>query len=149
MDEPETPVRKQQRGLKSVLPYTTVAMIIAALYAGWTLYSRHEANVKAVADIQAKKAQAEKDSYDAATQHGELAFTTFETRSVVKRGETTQLCYGVVNAKSVKIDPPVEPIKPSYRHCMDISPNQTTTYTITADDGAGHTKSASLTVHVK
>jgi hypothetical protein len=59
------------------------------------------------------------------------------------------LCYGVVNAKAVKVDPPVEQLKPSAHHCFEIAPKKTTTYTITADDGAGHTKSEALTIQVK
>ena len=122
---------------------------MAALYVAWVFYSRHEANRRATAEIEAKKAQAAKETYDFATAHGELSFTTFEaTSATLRRGETAQLCYGVVNAATVKIDPPVEQIKPSYRHCMDISPTKTTTYTITAADPAGHTKSLSLTVQV-
>ena len=125
-------------------------MIIVALWVAWIFYSRHEENAKAEADAAAKQAEAQKSANDFVLQHGELTFTTFEAADgTLKPGQTTELCYGVVNAKSVKIDPPVEQIKPSIRHCMDIAPKKTTVYTITADDGAGHTKSASLTVHVK
>jgi hypothetical protein len=55
----------------------------------------------------------------------------------------------VTNAKTLKLDPPVAEIKPAYRHCLEIAPTKTTTYTITADDGKGHTKSESLTVRVE
>jgi len=132
------------------LPYTTVAVILAALYVGWTFWSRHQETKAAVEAAEQKKAQAQKDVYDQISQHGELSFTTFESADgLLKPGQTTQLCYGVVNAKTIKLDPPVEDIKPSFRHCLDISPKRTTTYTITADDGTGHTKSASLTVRVR
>jgi len=125
-------------------------MIIAALYVAWTFYSRHEQNVQMQNEQQSKQAEAAKRTYDTVNQHGELSFTTFEAADgVLRAGQTTQLCYGVVNAKTVKIDPPVELIKPSYRHCIDIAPKTTTTYTISADDGAGHTTSRSLTVRVK
>ncbi len=133
-----------------MIPYTTVLMIIVALWVAWIFYSRRAENAKAEAELQAKQAQAQKDAADFVLQHGELTFTTFEAADgTLKRGQTTELCYGVVNAKSVKLDPPVEQLKPSIRHCMDIAPKKTTVYTITAADGAGHTKSASLTVHVK
>lgn len=136
--------------LLAILPYTTVAVLIAALYVAWTFWSRHQSDKQAEEAAQQQKAQAQKDVYDQISQHGELTFTTFEAADgVLKRGQTTELCYGVVNAKTVKLDPPVEDVKPSFRHCLDISPKRTTTYTITADDGAGHTKTASLTVRVK
>ncbi len=149
-DQPSTSGQPQRSALRAILPYTSVAVVIAAIYVAWTLYSRHEENQRAVAEAQQKQAEAAKQSYDAATQHGELTFVTFEASAgVLKRGQTTDLCYGIVNAKSVKIDPPVEQIKPSYRHCMEIAPKKTTTYTITADDGAGHSKSLSLSVKVQ
>ena len=150
MDEPNLPPQRNDSPLRKVLPYTTVLTIIVALWVAWIFYSRHAENAKAEADLQAKKEQAQKEAADFVLQHGELSFTTFEASDgILKRGQTTQLCYGVVNAKSVKLDPPVEQIKPSIRHCMDIAPKKTTTYTITAGDAAGHTKTASLTVRVK
>jgi hypothetical protein len=146
-DEPE---RKQGSVLRAILPYTTVAMIIAALYVAWTFYSRSEANRAAVEAIQKKKAEENKQVVDQVYGSGEVKFTTMTADSgVLTLGQTTQLCYGVANAKAVKLDPPVEQLKPSYHHCFEIAPKKTTTYTITADDGAGHTKSESLTIEVK
>ncbi|HEX4773025.1 MAG TPA: hypothetical protein VH351_19485 [Bryobacteraceae bacterium] len=145
-----SPPAESKSILRTILPYTTAAVIIAALYVAWTFWSRYQDTKQATEAAAEKKAQAQKDVYDQISQHGELTFTTFEAADgVLKPGQTTQLCYGVVNAKTVKLDPPVENIKPSFRHCLDISPKHTTTYTITADDGAGHTKTASLTVRVK
>ena len=54
-----------------------------------------------------------------------------------------------VNAVSVKLDPPVEALKPTYRHCIDIAPRKTTTYTLTAVNAAGKSKSVSLEVRVE
>jgi hypothetical protein len=145
-----TPQPESKSILRSILPYTMAAVIIAALYVAWTFWSRYQDAKQAAEAAEERKAQAQKEVYDQISQHGELTFTTFEAADgVLKPGQTTELCYGVVNAKTVKLDPPVENIKPSFRHCLDISPKHTTTYTITADDGAGHTKTASLTVRVK
>lgn len=135
---------------RAILPYTTVAMILAALYVAWTFYSRYQENRSAEQAIQQKKTEAEKRVVDQIYGSGEVSFTTFGVDSgVLKRGESTELCYGVVNAKNVKIEPSVGETKPSYQHCLEIRPAKTTTYTITADDGAGHSKSESLTVQVK
>lgn len=136
--------------LRALLPYTTVAVIIAALYVAWTFYSRYESNRKAQQAIQAERDEARKRVVDQIYGSGEIKFTTFGADSgVLKRGESTELCYGVVNAKTVKIDPPVEQAKPSYHHCIEITPKTTTTYTITAADGRGNSKSESITVQVK
>jgi hypothetical protein len=147
---PSDPERKQGSRLRAILPYTTVAMIIAALYVAWTFYSRHEANRAAAKALESRKAEENKRFVNEVYGSGEVKFTTMTADTgVLAFGQTTQLCYGVVNAKLVKIDPPVEQLKPSYHHCFEIAPKKTTTYTITADDGAGHTKSESLTVQVK
>ena len=135
---------------RKLLPYTTVALVIAVLYVGWVFLSRHEANQRAEAAIQAERAEKAKAEATAIFGGRELSFNTFEIdKSVLKRGETAQLCYGVVNARSVKIDPPIEQLKPSYRHCIEIAPRVTTTYTITAIGNTGTTKTLSITLPVK
>ena len=68
---------------------------------------------------------------------GEIRIPTFLAEpGVLKPGESAHLCYGVVNAVSVKLDPPVEALKPTYRHCIEIAPKKTTTYTLTAVNAA-------------
>ena len=151
-DAPEEPGgRTSGSPLKAVLPYTTVAMIIAALYVAWTFYSRHESALKAQQEIQAKQEEARKEQAHEIFGSGEVKFSTFSLDSGrLHRGEKTELCYGVLNATSVKIDPPVgEEIKPSYRHCVEVAPKATTTYTITASDAKGNSKSESLTLRVE
>jgi hypothetical protein len=144
------PQRKRRSFFRALLPYTTAAMIIAALYVAWTFYSRYEANRRATQAVENKKAEENKRFVDQVYGSGQINFTSMTADSgVLAPGETTQLCYGVVNAKTVKIDPPVAQLTPSYHHCFEIAPKKTTTYTITADDGAGHTKSESLTIQVK
>ncbi len=144
------PEKTGRSPLQALLPYTTVAVVLAALYVAWTFYSRYESNRKAQQAIQAEKDQARKRIVDQVYGSGEIKFSTFAADSgVLKPGESTQLCYGVENAKTVKIDPPVEQAKPTYYHCVEIAPKTTTTYTITAQDGKGNSKSESLTVQVR
>jgi hypothetical protein len=136
--------------LRKLIPLTSVGVIIAAIYTGYTLYSRHQAGIEAQKAAEARQEQATKEQNDAIFQHGQLTITTFEASDgTVRPGQATQLCYGVVNAKSVKLDPPLEESKPSYRHCLEITPKKTTTYTLTALGEAGDSKTASLTVHVR
>lgn len=144
------PPPTHRSGLRAVLPYTTAAMVIVIIYVAWVLWSRYESNQEAARAAEERAAAAERSVNQEITHGGELTFTAFyASDAVVKRGESTQLCYGVINAKTVKLDPPVEPLKPTERHCFDIRPARTTTYTITADNGAGQTKQLSVTVRVK
>ncbi len=149
-DAPPPPERRRRPPLAAVLPYTTVAVIIAALYVAWTFYSRHEANVKAQQQLAAEQAEHRQREAQTIFGSGGLSFRTWSAdKAVVRLGEVAHICYGIVDAKTVKIDPPVEQLKPSYLHCFDVKPKQTTTYTITAADAAGHTASQQLTIQVK
>ena len=149
-DAPPPPERPSRPALAKLLPYTTVAVIIAALYVAWTFYSRHEANVKAQRQLAAQQEEHRKREAQTIFGSGGLSFRTWSAdKPVVRPGEVAHICYGIVDAKTVKIDPPVEQLKPSYLHCFEVRPKQTTTYTITAADAAGHTASQQLTIQVK
>jgi hypothetical protein len=149
-DAPQDPsVKPPWAWLRKLLPFTTIGVIIALLYVAWVFYSRHESNVAAERAAAAKEQERRQRTVNAIFGSGEILFSTFSADSgLLKRGDHTQLCYGVENAKTVKLDPPIAALKPTYRNCIEIAPKTTTTYTITADDGKGHTKSESLTVRV-
>lgn len=72
----------------------------------------------------------------------------YATRPSIPHGENLLLCYGVENATAVRITPPVEPIRPALSRCLTISPEQTTTFTLTAEDSRAKTSSQSVTVKV-
>jgi hypothetical protein len=146
------PADKPQRSsvLQTLSRFATVSILIALIYVGWTLYSRHASNENAVRDLAAKQ--------DAARQHqaqlifgsGEVKIVSYSVdRPTLARGESADLCYGVVNATKVTLDPAVEPVKPSAYHCMTIAPRATTVYTLTASGDRGEAKSLSVTVHVR
>jgi hypothetical protein len=63
-------------------------------------------------------------------------------------GDKALLCYGVENARSVQISPLLANVYPAYSRCVEIGPQRTTHYTITAEgfDGQVATKSFTLPV---
>lgn len=63
-------------------------------------------------------------------------------------GRSTVICYGVLNAASVRIDPPVDGVAPALNRCVEIAPLHDTRYTLTAQDAAGHSESASFVLNV-
>jgi Ca2+/Na+ antiporter len=149
-DTPNEPEPRPDSPLRKALVLMSVTLIVAALYVAYIFYSRYESNRQAQRALDAKKQEAQKKSAEQIFGSGEIRFTTFSASDgLLKRGKTTELCYGVINAASVKLDPPVEETKPSYHHCLEIAPKKTTRYTITATDRAGHTKSESLEVRVE
>ena len=72
----------------------------------------------------------------------------YAAEAAAPRGESTNLCYGVENASEVRIDPPVEQLRPALSRCISVSPIETTTYTLTAADAEGKSVSQSATVTV-
>jgi hypothetical protein len=142
-------VEREKTRVERILPYTTVLLILAMLYAGWTFYSRWRDRKDAEERAAAQKAEQNKKIVDQVFGSGEIKLLNFSISPILlKRGETAHLCYGVSNAVSVTISPHVEDTKPSYNHCLDIEPRATTTYTLTAKDQAGHSQTGSLTVTV-
>jgi len=72
----------------------------------------------------------------------------YAAKPAVPRGEDVLLCYGVENAAAVRIVPPVEQIQPALARCITVSPVQTTTFTLIAEDRSAKTTSQSITVTV-
>jgi hypothetical protein len=70
----------------------------------------------------------------------------YATELTARRGESVNLCYGVENASTVRLTPPVEQLHPSLSRCFPVSQTQTTTYTLTAEDKQGGTASQSITL---
>lgn len=68
---------------------------------------------------------------------------------LVWTGESAELCYGVENAKSVRISPPLPGVYPSARHCLEVVPEHTTHYTILAEGYDGKVAMQSLTLPVE
>jgi hypothetical protein len=155
LDQPESqqPHPPLRSAFKKPSFYSKIVFTIAALIVFWIFFSRWWQNRSI--EYRAKDAAAAKQrADDRATleQMGgkELAVQTFyASPSEIRRGQSVQLCYGVANAKSVKLEPQSNPVWPSYSRCVNDSPARTTTYTLTIADAAGNTKSQSLTVQVR
>jgi hypothetical protein len=123
-------------------------MVLAGLWTGWILYSRHQSAAEAERQIQQKQAEADRNIV-AAFGGDQLKILGFNAaKGEVSAGGRVVLCYGVSNAVQVKIEPGVEPIKPAVSHCLEVFPQKTTTYTLKAEDSKGNSKSASLTIKV-
>jgi hypothetical protein len=140
---------KPFKGFRNPLLYTSVLMAVVLIYLGVTFLSRRQENREV--EEQAKAKQRQQDSQVVESLGGDrfeiLNFYAMPGR--IHRGDQAQLCYGVSNAKTIRIDPPVEGVWPSLNRCMNISPKKDTTYTLTAQDVAGNSKTASLTLEVR
>jgi hypothetical protein len=64
-------------------------------------------------------------------------------------GEKALLCYGVENAKSVRISPALQGVYPAHNRCLEIVPERTTHYTILAEGYDGRVATQSFTLPVQ
>jgi hypothetical protein len=73
----------------------------------------------------------------------------YATTGSIAPGDKAQLCYGVENAKSVRISPSLEPVAPAANRCMEIVPEHTTHYTILAEGFDGNVVTRVITLVVE
>lgn len=140
---------EDQNLMKRLLPLTSALLLIALVYAGWIVYSRWSEGRD---DPEARQQKEAEDAKKVVEAYGgdrvKIHSFTADSGSLAK-GQSTQLCYGVANAKTVAIDPkPAEETWPSMSRCVKIQPDQTTSYTLMARDAQGNEEKAQLTVEV-
>jgi len=138
--------------LKNPFVYTSLAVLVVAIYVVWILLSRHIANRAYEERIHGQQEEKQRQSDQAAIEQlggSELAIQMLYATPEIRRGDAAQVCFGVANAKSVTLEPQNNPVWPSHSLCVDVKPNKTTTYTLTAVGGDGRTVSKQVRVAVK
>ena len=83
-----------------------VFILLAALYTGWTFYSRRQ-NAAVEFRRAAEAREIERSRKDVELNGGsQLKITMlYASAAAVRRGQTAQICYGVVNAKNISFVP--------------------------------------------
>lgn len=146
------PHPEPKSALRNPLLYSSIAIGIALLYVGWIFFSRWQESrvIEQRRKEERKQKQLENDRAAVELLGGkELAIQMFyASPGAIHRGETTRLCYGVANAKTVKLEPQSNPVWPSFSRCVEVAPAKTTTYILTIEDASGNTKSQTLEVKV-
>jgi hypothetical protein len=126
-----------------------VAAIVVAAYLGYVFLARYTANQRWEAR-QRKQDAAPNPAFEATYGGTAVKILQFYARDyTIAAGQETLLCYGVLNARSVRIEPPVEDVHVALTHCVTVQPERDTRYTITAEGKDGQTASAALTLAVK
>jgi hypothetical protein len=135
------------RILRKLVPYIWGAVALAVLQLGWVVFTRHEADRRMERASEDRVARASRPWQ--APGGTELRIPWFyANRGEIVRGEQAVICYGVENAESVQLEPPVEKLAPAFNRCFAITPQHTTTYTLSAAGAGGKTAQVSLTVQV-
>jgi len=70
----------------------------------------------------------------------------YATAPRLAAGERELLCYGVANAKRVWLSPPRQELSAALSRCVEVTPKETTRYTLTAEGEGGQPATSELTV---
>jgi len=137
---------------RNPLLYTSALLLLGLVYVGGVFLMRWQEDCDFARRFELKKAQ---ERVNAQRDFESLGGNNFEilnfyvSPAAIRRGESAELCYSVSNTKAVRLDPPAGNVWPSLNRCVDISPKKTTTYTLTAEDAGGHTKTSTVTLPVQ
>ena len=116
-----------------------VPLLLSAVYTGWILWQRHTATPPPMParDPLAKYG------------NGVKIMQFYAGAREIAPGEKAEVCYGVVNATALRLDPPVEKVWPALSRCFEVTPVKSTRYTLTAEGAEHTTVSQSIEIGVK
>jgi hypothetical protein len=144
------PTPASSSGPRNFILVSIVVLFLGSSYVGWVFYSRWESNQALVEKAAEKERSQNQQTFEAMGGNRFEILSYAANPATIHVGGKSSLCYSVSNAKAVKIEPQTEePVWPAFTRCVHVAPRKTTTYTLTIDDGAGHTKSAGVEVKVQ
>ncbi len=133
-----------QRGL-------TLAAIVGLAYLGWVFLNRRLSDVHWTERHPQQQPEDPARAAAFANIYGgsEVRSLQFYAREAsVTEGDKTVICYGVLNARSVRMTPPLEGVGVSLNRCVEAAPERGTRYTLTAEGHDGRTVSESFELPV-
>jgi hypothetical protein len=120
----------------------------AILYVGWVFLNRYWDEAGQREKLRRQKEASGALPSDLSTS--ELKILQFyATPPEVAPGQQGLVCYGVINAASVRIDPGNHVLTSSLSRCIQVSPKSTTTFTLTATDAKGQHQTATVELRVR
>jgi hypothetical protein len=134
--------------LRRTLPLLGVAVLGAILYDGWIFYSRWRAARDGAEAEKAEEVRRARETIDLMGGTNFRIVSFYASPQSIHRGEHSDLCFGVYGAKTVRIEPEVGELHPALSNCLQVAPLKDTKYKLTAEDAAGRTTSATLTLKV-
>jgi len=116
-----------------------VALALALLNLSWTFLQRR--------NVPHRMQRTSAGVADRGTDLKILSF--YATSGEIRDGDREILCYGVQNAKSVRMEPPVEELRPALTRCVSVEPHANMRYRLIAEGLDGGLAEASFEVRVK
>src|SRR5271157_3504534 len=124
-----------------------IAIGIAAANLGWTWLERHSADLRMERTLQARRNRRDAVQTDSSTRVKITQF--YATAAEITDDDHNTICYGVENARTVRLDPPVEKLTPVLVRCFWVEPRHDTTYKLIAEGVDGSQDSASFRIRVR
>lgn len=129
-----------------VLLRVALAVVLAQL--AWTWIQRHDSDLRLRRLLEGRRGVT--SSTEPPKSGTSARIIQFYARSgEIVEGERDAICYGVENARAVRIEPAVEKLWPAVVRCFAVEPKQDTTYTLFAEGADGSRDEASFTVNVR
>jgi len=128
--------------MKKILPFTWAAAALGLLYVVWVVVSRQQA------PRPPEPPRLPQEIQEAIGSGLKILHFYAHTGELVK-GEHLIICYGVRDARAVRLEPPVEVLSPSMNRCFAVRIDTATTFRLVAEGADGAEVSASFTVNVK
>jgi len=125
-----------------------VAIGIAVANLGWTWLQRRAGDLRMERAIQARRNRGGGSIQTVSSTRVRIT-QFYATSAEITDADHNTICYGVENAKAVRLEPPVESLTPALARCIWVEPRQDTTYKLIAEGLDGSEDSASFQVHVK
>jgi len=133
--------------MRKILPYTLAALGLVLLYLGWVAATRYFAGRDIERAAKARQARPSPPTEETAGTAVKILQFYASTGEVTK-GQHAIVCYGVENARAVRLEPAIEELKPARNRCFSVFPERTTTFKLLADGADGKQVSESFTVKV-
>ena len=150
---PANPDPDEKSVFKNPLIYSSAFVVLVGFIVGGIMLFRwldnRDIDRRAAQERAAKQREMDRLAIEQLGGKEFAILNLYASPSTIRRGESSQLCYGVSNAKTVKLEPQSNPVWPSASRCVDVSPAKDTTYTLTIQDAAGNTKTATVEVKVR
>ena len=134
--------------LRRILPGVSVVLLAALFYDGSIFYSRWRGERDYKQALVGEEAEHARKTLEILGGDRLHIVSFYATPGVIAPGGPATLCYGVNGAKKIRMEPPVDDLKPALSRCLQVAPRNDTEYTLIAEDAAGHTVSESFVLKV-
>ena len=126
--------------------YFAIALGAALLYLSWVFASRYSSTLRMQQRLAAEGARRDAELLRLYGGKSLRIVQFYAPSGSDMAGRPPMLCYGVLNAKSVRIEPLVKDVWVSLSRCVEVSPAKDTRYKLIAEGHDGQVVEAEVLV---